>query len=334
MQRRKQKLRDKLLSLTLLGASAAGLFICLSHVVPYVREERQEAALQAELAALHYGTAEASDRLPAAQSSAPGHPLAHMDPEVDLVVGLPNEEGITDAEVPAELPENATDEAVNVEEQPAPDLDPPNSGQTESRENSTRVQSSTVRHSGLAALHQKNPDCIAWISIDGTVIDYPVMYHPQSKNYYIHRDFYGRRSSSGCLYVSEICNPDTCDNLIIYGHHMSRGTMFAALDKYKKRAFYEAHPTIRLERLSGVETYEIIFVLTTPVYTKNDFKYYAFAQAENEEAFNTYISSCQARALYDIGKTAAFGDKLLTLSTCEYSQKNGRMVVVARRLDP
>ena len=187
--------------------------------------------------------------------------------------------------------------------------------------------------SPYAALKEQNEDFYGWLSIEGTEIDYPVMYRPQSKDYYIYRDFYGERSSSGSLYISEICDPDTCDNLIIYGHHMSSGTMFAALDKYKKQSFYEAHPTIRLERLSGVETYEIVFAFTTPVYTGNDFKYYAFARAANEAEFNAYIANCQARALYDTGKTASYGDKLLTLSTCEYSQKNGRMVVVARRMD-
>ena len=200
-------------------------------------------------------------------------------------------------------------------------------------EDAAGVQQASEVHSGLAALHQKNRDCIAWITIEDTAIDYPVMYRPQSKDYYIYRDFYGERSSSGSLYISEICDPDTCDNLIIYGHHMSSGTMFAALDKYKKQSFYEAHPTIRLEWLSGVETYEIVFAFTTPVYTGNDFKYYAFARAANEAEFNAYIANCQARALYDTGKTASYGDKLLTLSTCEYSQKNGRMVVVARRMD-
>jgi len=333
MKRRKQKLRDKLLSLILLGASVIGLYVCLSHIVPYVQEERQEAALQAELAALHSGAIEMSDSV-AAQTAATGTVSAHIDSRIDPVTGLPIENDIDATEAPGGLPDDAADGTENAEEPFPADPDDPDPELTESGDVGTQTQSTTGRRGGLAALHQKNPDCIAWISIEGTVIDYPVMYRPQSKNYYIHRDFYGRQSSSGCLYISEICIPDTCDNLIIYGHHMSRGTMFAALDKYKKKSFYEAHPTIRLERLSGVETYEIICVLTTPVYTKNDFKYYAFAQAANAEAFNAYISSCRARALYDTGKTASFGDKLLTLSTCEYSQKNGRMVVVAKRIDP
>ena len=84
---------------------------------------------------------------------------------------------------------------------------------------------------GLLALHGENPDCIAWLSIEGTVIDYPVMYRPQDKNYYLKRDFYGEWSANGSLFVAEHCDPNTCDNLIIYGHHMNSGKMFAALEQ-------------------------------------------------------------------------------------------------------
>ena len=63
------------------------------------------------------------------------------------------------------------------------------------------------------------------------------------------------------------------------------------------------------------------------------FKYYHFVQAENAEAFEAYIAECKALALYDTGVSAEYGDKLITLSTCEYSRTNGRMVVVAKLLD-
>lgn len=190
-----------------------------------------------------------------------------------------------------------------------------------------------VIHSGLLALHEKNPDCVAWITIEGTVIDYPVMYRPSQKNYYLHRDFNGKHVSAGALFIAENCNPDSSDNVIIYGHHMNSGKMFAALNKYKKQSFYEEHKRIVYETLNGQETYEVMFAFTTPVYTGHDFEYYAFSKANSAEEYDAYISACRERALYDTGLTAQYGDKLLTLSTCEYSQKNGRMVVVARRIN-
>lgn len=186
---------------------------------------------------------------------------------------------------------------------------------------------------GLLALHEENPDCIGWISIEGTVIDYPVMYHPEEENYYLKRDFYGDYSSNGCIFLSELCDPETSDNLIVYGHHMSSGAMFAALDNYKEQEFYLEHPEVVFDTLHGTEVYEIIAVFLSPVYTGNDFMYYTFTGAETKEEFDQFIDEVMARTLYDTGKSASFGDKLLTLSTCEYSQTNGRIVVVAKLTD-
>lgn len=194
------------------------------------------------------------------------------------------------------------------------------------------VSASSPVHPGLLALQEENPDCIGWIQIEGTVIDYPVMYHPSEVNYYLHRDFYGEYSANGCLFLSELCNPKTSDNLIIYGHHMNSGKMFAALDQYKDSAFYLEHPLISYNTLQGSETYQIFAVFCTPVYTGNDFPYYMFTEAEDAADYQKYISAVKERALYDTGILAVSGDKLLTLSTCEYSQKNGRVVVVAKKI--
>ncbi|MCD7750490.1 MAG: class B sortase [Lachnospiraceae bacterium] len=186
---------------------------------------------------------------------------------------------------------------------------------------------------GLLALHEENPDCIGWISIEGTAIDYPVMYHPEEENYYLKRDFYGNYTANGCIFLSELCDPETSDNLIVYGHHMKSGAMFATLEDYKEQDFYLEHPEVVFDTLHGTEIYEIIAVFLTPVYTGNDFAYYAFTGAETEEEFDEFIDGVMSRALYDTGKSAAFGDKLLTLSTCEYSQMNGRIVVIAKRTE-
>lgn len=191
---------------------------------------------------------------------------------------------------------------------------------------------SSAVHPGLLALHGENPDCIGWIQIEGTVIDYPVMYHPAEENYYLHRDFYGEYSANGCLFLSELCNPKTSDNLIIYGHHMNSGKMFAALDQYKDLQFYREHPLISYNTLEGEETYQVFAVFCTPVYTGSDFPYYTFTKAEDAEEYQEYIDAVKGRSLYDTGTSAVFGDKLLTLSTCEYSQRNGRIVVVAKRI--
>ena len=185
---------------------------------------------------------------------------------------------------------------------------------------------------GLLALHEENPDCIYWLTIPDTVIDYPVMYHPQEKDFYLRRDFYGDYSGSGTLYMDEDCDPEWGDNLIIYGHHMNNGTMFAALEAYKSEDFYKEHPQITLQTLRGEETYRVMAAFTTPVYTGNDFAYYNFTVTGDPAVYEAFVKECLSRSLYETGQTAVYGRRLLTLSTCEYSQKNGRMVVVAVRV--
>lgn len=184
---------------------------------------------------------------------------------------------------------------------------------------------------GILALHEENPDCIGWLTIDGTRIDYPVMYRSGDKNYYLHRDFNGEYSANGCLFLAEECVPVNSDNLIIYGHHMNSGKMFADLEKYKDEGFYEEHPTILFRTIWGNEQYQIFAAFTTPVYTGNDFDYYSFIKAGTVEDYKKFVASVKEKSLYQTGTTAKYRDKLLTLSTCEYSQKNGRMVLVAKK---
>ena len=186
---------------------------------------------------------------------------------------------------------------------------------------------------GLLKLHEENPDCIGWIHIEGTAIDYPVMYHPAEKEYYLHRNFYQEYDYSGTPYLSEICDPAESDNLIIYGHHMNSGTMFADLEKFKSEDFWKEHQIIEYRTLQGNETYQILAAFAVPVYTGSDFQYYSFSKAASVAEYAAFIAECKTKAYYDTGVNAFYGDKLITLSTCEYSHKNGRMVVVGKRIE-
>ena len=213
------------------------------------------------------------------------------------------------------------------------DAAPEETPAVESEEDTTEQNAPTREvDAGLLTLHEENSDCIYWLTIPDTVIDYPVMFRPQDKDYYLRRDFYGDYSGSGTLYMDEDCDPEWGDNLIIYGHHMNNGTMFAALENYKSREFYEAHPQITLQTLHGEETYRVMAVFTTPVYTGNDFAYYNFTVTGDPLVYENFVRECLSRSLYETGETAVYGRRLLTLSTCEYSQKNGRMVIVAVRV--
>ena len=125
------------------------------------------------------------------------------------------------------------------------------------------------------------------------------------------------------------------DNIIIYGHHMNDGSMFAGLMKFKDKSFWEKHKTVSFATLTDRQTYEVIAVFKTVVYTDSpdSFKYYQFVNADTAEDFTAYVEKCKKLSLYETGITAEYGDKLLTLSTCEYSRTNGRLVVVAKLIN-
>lgn len=104
------------------------------------------------------------------------------------------------------------------------------------------------------------------------------------------------------------------------------------LESYKSKSFYEKHKTIHFDTLTEQAEYEIVAVFKTVAYSAEGYRYYDFVNAETEEAFAEYVAKCKELALYDTGVSAEYGDKLITLSTCEYSAQNGRLVVVAKKV--
>ncbi|MDL2289589.1 class B sortase [Clostridia bacterium OttesenSCG-928-F22] len=183
------------------------------------------------------------------------------------------------------------------------------------------------------ALYLQNQDFVGWLRIDGTTINYPVMQTPDRPDYYLKRNFEGKPSNHGVPYVSEGCDVlAPSDNIIIYGHHIKGGKMFGALMDYTKKDFYEQHKIIRFDTLMEYGEYEIVAVFRTVAYSENGFPFFRFINAENTEDFDAYIAECKRLSYYDTGVTAEYGDKLITLSTCEYSAQNGRLVIVAKKI--
>lgn len=181
-------------------------------------------------------------------------------------------------------------------------------------------------------LYLLNNDIVGWIRIPGTNIDYPVMQTPEAPDYYLKRNFDKEHSSRGCIYAREVCDVFTpSDNITLYGHRMKDGTMFGQLDKYTSESFYEENPYIYFDTLTELRTYRIMAVFRTTASQGEGFGYHLFVDAESEEAFTEFYSTCKALSIYDTGVEAAPGDSFITLSTCEYSQVNGRLVIVAKR---
>lgn len=183
-------------------------------------------------------------------------------------------------------------------------------------------------------VYQLNSDIVGWIKINDTVIDYPVM-QGEDNEYYLTHNFNGNYDRNGCIFLDTSCSIyPRSSNLILYGHHMKSGKMFAALEKYASEKFYEKHRYIAFDTLYDEGVYEVMYVFRDRVYSQADvnFKYYEFYDASSEEEFNSYMKDMEDRSYYDTGVKASYGDALLTLSTCDYQQTNGRFVVVAKRI--
>lgn len=182
-----------------------------------------------------------------------------------------------------------------------------------------------------AELYAQNSDFMGWLRIDGTGIDYPVMQSKDDPDFYLKHNFSKEYSRFGLPYMQENCGLSS-DNIIIYGHNIKSKSMFNELTEYKDKDFYTAHKYITFDTLDEQRTYAVIAVFKTVAYSDRGFQYYDFVNANTEEEFNDYVEKCKALSFYDTGVTAKYGDKLLTLSTCEYSQKNGRIAVVAKQI--
>lgn len=184
-------------------------------------------------------------------------------------------------------------------------------------------------------LFEMNKDMIGWLKIPGTEIDYPVMQTMEDEEYYLHRNFFGEKDNNGTLILdtdSDITK--TSNNLIIHGHNMKSGAMFAGLLDYENEDFLKEHSQIEFHTKDEVRDYEVIAVFRSKVYNVDDkvFKYYQFFEADTQEEFDSFYSNIKKMSLFDTGVVAEYGDEFITLSTCVYHTTNGRLVVVGKRM--
>ena len=180
------------------------------------------------------------------------------------------------------------------------------------------------------ALYEQNRDFVGWISIEGTRVNYPVMQTPDDPGYYLKHAFDRTYSDWGVPYIDEACTLGFSKNIVIYGHHMNDGSMFADLCQYAQEDFYNSHKTVQFDTLSSFGTYEIVAVFRFNT-NKDPFRYNRYVNM-NEERFNVFMNEVRARQLYNTGVDVSFRDELLTLSTCDYYYRNGRFVVIARKV--
>lgn len=184
-------------------------------------------------------------------------------------------------------------------------------------------------------LKEENSDFTGWITIPDTTIDYPVMYVKGDNETYLYANFYKEWDSGGTPFIDGNCSLDpVSDNLIIYSHHMNDKSMFQPLMNYKEKTFFDTHRTILFDTTTERGTYEVIAVILSRALSVDEegFRYYSYLDFANEEDFDYYWKNISEMSLYEPDVIPEYGDKLITLSTCEYSQEDGRLAVIARKV--
>lgn len=184
-----------------------------------------------------------------------------------------------------------------------------------------------------AGLYELNDDMVGWLEIPNTKLKYPVLQTPDEANYYLYRDFDKEESDWGAIYAWEKADINApSDNITMFGHNMKDGSMFATLNNYVNKYYWDDNSLILFNTLYEYHTYKIFAVFRTTATLGEGFSYHKFVDAADEKEFNEFVSTCKKLALYDTGITPVYGDKLICLSTCAYHTENGRLVVAAVRI--
>ncbi len=193
----------------------------------------------------------------------------------------------------------------------------------------------------LARLYAQNKETVGWLYIPGTSINTPIVQH-KDNDFYLTNNYYGSYTKYGCVYADYQCKRNTLSkNTVIYGHDMSCGTAFYDLNRYDDIEWYKKNPIIQYCTLNGNYTFLIYTAFLTTVDSKDDGGYmFNFIEPNMTDSnFAGFIEQVNQRALYTTGVGLTASDRIINLSTCNYTYTNyigkkvdTRLVVIGRLL--
>ena len=180
----------------------------------------------------------------------------------------------------------------------------------------------------LKSLRETNPDVIGWISIPGTVIDYPIV-QTEDNDYYLDHSITGTYLIAGSIFADYRNASDWSDqNTVLYGHNMASGEMFAALAKFKSGSFFRANRYIYIYTDEGIRVYTVFSAYETNTYNPYTRMHFASDNEFVEWAKKAYSASL--KKVYDHTFKFTGEDRILTLSTCTNGfNDDGRLAVHA-----
>ncbi len=198
----------------------------------------------------------------------------------------------------------------------------------ESQTAEAESQQTQMSYVDFATLKAMNSDAVAWITMYGTNINYPVV-QGTDNDYYLHHTFTGNENAAGAIFIDASMEEGMeSKNVIVYGHNMKNGSMFGTLSYYKNEQMVKNYPAFLVYTESGVYEYAIFSAFMTTA--GSDTYVYGFG---SEESFMSYIDKMKQRSWYDTGVEVTAEDTIMTLSTCSGGEDE-RFVVQAKRVEP
>ena len=202
-----------------------------------------------------------------------------------------------------------------------------------SKENKNKIQESvTVEGDDLLVnfekLKEENSDTVAWLKVEGTDIEYPVV-KAQDNDYYLAHSFDGSYNSAGWIFADYKNTFDGTDkNIVIYGHNRRDGSMFGTLKKILDKDWYnnENNKYVTLVTEKGNFKYEVF-----SVYEIEKEDYYIKNRFNSGDEFEEFVKTVKERSIHDFETEVGRPDKILTLSTCADNNKY-RVVLHAKKV--
>lgn len=190
---------------------------------------------------------------------------------------------------------------------------------------------------GFGELMKKNADVCAWITVDGTSIDYPIM--QGSDNFeYLEKDALGEFSASGSIFLDSACSRNFDEPYeVVFGHHMDEGKMFGDLDKFLSKSFFKKHKSATLYLPKQTLELEVVAVIQADAYDGTIFSTPADSTRLQEVEAKLKTSAKYLReGSLGKGSPATDGsgttgqDQIIALSTCADDGANERTIVMCR----
>ena len=192
-------------------------------------------------------------------------------------------------------------------------------------ENDSNIEENRLYTMDFTEIKKINSEVVAWIKLDGTYVDYPIL-QTDNNDYYLHYMYNGKKNKAGSIFIDYRNKSDFSDmNTVIYGHNMRADSMFTIFEEYKQQDFYTANPQITIYTPNG--DYSVELICGTIEDGEDEFVQFNF---ENDRELQEYVNYFKKRSTFQSNAELQDGDRIVSFCTCSFEYTNARYMLIGR----